>query len=54
MLDLRANFYDDAFIRALIETPFLDALQCLVLDVPEESPDYLRLKARFGDRFQSG
>ena len=53
LLDLRANFYDDAFVRALIETPFLDALQCLLLDVPEESPDYLRLKARFCDRFQS-
>ncbi len=54
LLDLRSNLVDDAFVRALIETPFLDALQCLVLDVPEESPDYLRLKARFGDRFQSG
>jgi uncharacterized protein (TIGR02996 family) len=53
LLELRANLIDDAFVRALIETPFLDALQCLLLDVPEESPDYLRLKARFGDRFHS-
>ncbi len=52
-LDLRGNFLDDAFIRALIETPFLDALQCLLVDVTDGDPGYDRLKTRFGDRFQS-
>ena len=52
-LDLRGNPVDDAFIRALIETPFLDALQCLLVDVAEDSPDLVRLRARFGDRFHS-
>ena len=52
-LDLRGNPVDDAFVRALIETPFLDALQCLLLDLPADSPDFDRLHARFGDRFQS-
>lgn len=52
-LDLRANIYDDDFVRALIQTPFLDALQCLLLNLPEESPVIHRLKARFGDRFHS-
>ncbi len=52
-LDLRYNEVDDAFIRALVETPFLDELQCLLLDLPDDDPRYDRLKARFGDRFQS-
>ncbi len=52
-LDLRGNEVDDAFTRALVETPFLDELQCLLLDLPDDDPGYDRLKARFGDRFQS-
>ena len=52
-LDLHGNEVDDAFIRALVETPFLDELQCLLIDLPEDDPGYARLKARFGDRFQS-
>jgi len=52
-LDLRGNSVDDAFIRALIETPFLDSLQCLLLDLPEQDPGYDRLKIRFGDHFMS-
>ncbi len=46
-LDLRGNTVDDTFIRALIETPFLDALQCLLVDVPEDDD---RLRIRFGDQ----
>ena len=52
-LDLRGNPVDDAFIRALIETPFLDAIQCLLLDIPEDDPGHALLKTRFGERFQS-
>ena len=52
-LDLRGNPVDDAFVRALIETPFLDALQCLLLDIPEGDPGHALLKTRFGERFQS-
>ncbi len=51
-LDLRGNAFDDAFARALLDTPMLDGLQCLLLDVPEGNPMAERLKAHFGDRFR--
>ena len=53
-LDLRGNPLDESACRALVSSPFLDALQCLYLDLPEDEPNLPRMQERFGDRLQLG